>query len=130
MKIKILSLALLIVASLLMSFDGKESKTIDNCTGWQKWGDYGREAKIYLKVCEYDSGGSGYTKFKNSNNKAVRISFEFTFYNGKVDKNNSTKINAYSETNPSSCYSCARKNGGLKSWKITKIAFEGEKGFW
>lgn len=126
MKIKVLSLLLIFsVAPFLMSFNNSN----DKCTDWQSWGNYGRESKLYIKICEYESGGSGYYKFKNSNDKAVRISFELTFNSGKVSKG-STNVKAYSETSGSSCFSCASKNSGVKEWSLTNIAFDGEDGYW
>lgn len=126
MKIKSLSIVLILFAIIfLMSFTSGN----DRCTDWEAWGNYGRESKLYIKICEYESGGSGYYKFKNSNDKAVRISFELTFNNGKTSKG-STNVKVYSETSGSSCYSCASKNSGVKEWSITKIAFEGEDGYW
>ncbi len=126
MKIKILSLVLALSAiTISMSFTNVD----DRCTDWLAWGNYGRESKLYIKICEYESGGSGYYKFKNSNDKAVRISFELIFNNGKTSTG-STNIKAYHETNGSSCYSCADKNSGVKEWSLKKIAFEGEDGYW
>jgi hypothetical protein len=119
------AIAVLAVMTVLMSFKGDN----DRCTDWQPWGHAGREAKLYIKVCEYESRGSGYYKFKNSNDKAVRISFELTFNSGKVSKG-SKNIPAFTESGPSSCYSCATKNSGVKEWRLTKIAFEGEDGYW
>ncbi len=101
----------------------------DRCTDWQSWSKYGRESKLFIKICEYESGGSGYYKFKNNNDKAVRISFTLTFNNGKTFKG-STNVKAYSETSGASCYSCASKNSGVKEWSLTTIAFAGEQGYW
>lgn len=100
----------------------------DRCNEWQSWKDTGPESRIFIKICEYASGGSGYYKFKNENNKAVRISFELIF-NDDTKFKGSCNIKANSEHSPGACFKCAKKNGGVKQWKLTKIAFEGEEGY-
>ncbi len=126
MKNKILSAALLLAGIFaLMSF----APGNDKCSEWQAAASSGRASDIYIKICEYASGGSGSYNFKNNSNKAVRISFILTFNNGKTNKG-SKNIRANSEARPSSCFNCAQKNGGLKEWSLTKIAFEGEEGYW
>jgi hypothetical protein len=101
----------------------------DRCTEWNSAAQYGRESKIFIKICEYESGGSGYYKFKNDNNSAVRISFVITFNNGSTWEA-STNVKAYSETNGSSCFNCAKKNSGAQHWSLKSVAFEGEEGYW
>jgi len=131
MKLKVLSLMLAVFAStILMSFNSSTNGDGDKCTEWAAWENSGRGAKIYVKVCEYESGGSGYYKFKNNNDQSVRIFFTFYFKNGKTMKR-SKNIPAYSVTDGAACYNCAIKNGGgVKSWSITGMHFEGEKGYW
>jgi len=99
--------------------------TYDNCTDWQEW----ESTDIYIKTCEYSGGGSGYYKFKNDNDKGVRIRFTLYFNNGKESKL-SKNISGNSISSHSSCFSCARKNGGVDQWSITEIIFEGEEGYW
>ncbi|PHR49184.1 MAG: hypothetical protein COA32_03800 [Fluviicola sp.] len=132
MKILII-LSLISLLSTTKDFTTNSNKVISSkenrCTSWDPWGTSGQERLLYLKICEYSSGGSGYIKFKNSNNQAVRISYKLTFNNGKT-QTGSTNISANSETNKSSCFNCAQKNSGVKYWSLTKIAFEGEEGYW
>lgn len=131
MKKVILFTMATIVALGIMSFslsnENSENlkNTYDNCTDWDEW----ESTDVYIKICEYSSGGSGYYKFKNDNDKGVRISFTLYFANGKTSRL-STNIKAYSETNGASCFSCAKKNGGADQWQITKMTFEGEEGYW
>lgn len=106
----------------------KELKS-NRCTSWDAYSNTGRESELYLKICEYSSGGSGYIKFKNGNNVGVRISYKLTFYNGET-QTGSTNVKAFSETSGSSCYNCAQKNSGVKYWALTKIVYEGENGYW
>ena len=125
----------------MMAFTGDHSNPIsldekttinelgDRCSNWQRWKNYGHGSQIYLKVCERASGGSGYTQWKNTDRRDVRISWRFNYYKGNPSKG-STRIKGYGQTTPSSCYRCARRNSGLKTWEMTKIAFEGQKGFW
>jgi hypothetical protein len=114
--------------------DNKTSSIVannDKCSEWASFAPHGtgQAANIYIKDCEYESGDSGYFLLKNDNNVAVRISIELTFYDGSVWKS-SAHIEALSETGGHSCYSCAKKNGGLKSWALTQMAFKGEEGYW
>lgn len=101
-------------------------RVADRCTGWQA---NSAHSGIDIMICEYESGGSGYYKFRNRYNKAARISFKITFRNGK-STTGSTNIPAGSETSGSSCFSCAAKNSGVQSWSLEKVKFEGEDGYW
>jgi hypothetical protein len=49
------------------------SSTFDRCTEWDSTSTY---EHLYIKLCEYDSGGSGYYQFKNNYDKHVRFSFK------------------------------------------------------
>lgn len=111
----------LFVAALLISSNAWAG---DRCTVWM-----GGDAGIYIRICEYESGGSGYVQFKNTKYKDARISYVLIFNNGKRSKG-STPIKARSETGGASCYSCARQNSGVRQWAITKIRFRGEAGYW
>ena len=124
MNIKALTLLTVLLSSTLMS----HTTNNDRCSDWNPGGQYGRESKIYIMVCEYESGNSGYYRFKNGHDKAIRISFELTFNSGKT-YTASANVKAYSESSHSSCYSCANKNSGVKHWSLKKIAFEGEDGY-
>lgn len=114
---------------LLTVFMALTAVAADRCTSWQAYKTSGPESRIFIKICEYESGGSGYYKFKNDNDKDVRISFVITFNDGSTWKG-STKIDAYSTTDGSACSKCASKKSGVDSWELTKIAFEGENGYW
>lgn len=114
----------ILVLPVLMSFTSGN----DRCTEWMPWRTSGREANIYLKICERESGGSGYYSFKNDNKKAVYIGYKLTYNNGKTFKGG-RRIQAYSETGGISCSECASKNGGVKEWELTSVIFEGEVGF-
>ena len=120
----ILSLSILIFSSFT-----NPVKIQDTCSDWTSAGE-GRLAYLYLKVCEYESGNSGYIKIKNENNKAVRLTYHLKFKNGDHESG-SNKIGANSESNSSSCWNCAVKNtGGLESFVFDNVFFEGEEGFW
>ena len=98
----------------------------DTCQGWQKAGSMGRQAQISINICERASGGSGYVTLKNSADTAVQVSYKINFNNGE-SQSGSTPIKANSETSGSSCFNCAEKNGGgIQSWSVYNIEFEGE----
>ena len=102
----------------------------DICSEWSPGGAAGPISLLYLKVCEYKDGGSGYLKLKNENNKSVRLSYKIYFNNGKT-ANGNTNIPSNSETSGSSCFYCATKNGGgVLKFEFDHIFFEGEKGYW
>lgn len=101
----------------------------DQCTDWSEYYIEGRKSGLYLKTCQYESGGSGYYKLKNTNGKDVRVHFKIVFNDGTSFKG-STNIKAYSQTSGSSCFKCAAKNSGAKNWTVTKYAFKGEEGYW
>lgn len=101
-------------------------ETLDRCTEWDSTRTY---EHLYMRLCEYDSGGSGYYEFKNNYNKHVRFSFKIYHKNGDVTKG-STNVKS-GQTHKASCYKCAQKNGGgNESYVIDKVFFEGEKGYW
>lgn len=112
-----------------MSFSSDHTIGSDRCTDWQAWKRQGRESKLSLKICENATSTYGTYEFKNSNDTNVRIGFMLYFNNGKSYKG-SMRINAYSQSNKAACPSCATNNSGLKEWSLTKIAFEGEDGYW
>ena len=93
------------------------------CTEW-----LGGTSGIYIKICEYEGGGSGYYKFRNDNNRDARVSFKLIFNDGKALKG-STPVKANSETGGASCFSCAERNSGVARWIFRKIYFRGDKGF-
>lgn len=101
-------------------------KTIDRCTKWNSISQY---KHLYIKLCEYDAGGSGYYQFKNNYKKAVRFSFRIHHQNGNMTTG-STNVKP-GEIHKASCYDCANKNGGgNKLYEINDLYFEGEEGFW
>ena len=121
------SLVLLMFFMLSTSFSSSNS---DRCTDWQPWGRHGRESRIFIKICEYESGDSGYYKFKNENDIGVRISFTLTFNDGTTWKGSQNLAAHFTDKYGSACSSCSSKRNGVKSWELTKIIFEGEKGYW
>lgn len=101
-------------------------KTVDKCTEWDSPSTY---EHLYVKLCEYDSGDSGYYQFKNNYDKHVRFSFKIYHKNGEITQG-STNVKS-GQTHKASCYNCAQKNGGgNESYEIDKVFFEGEKGYW
>lgn len=46
----------LFIIIFLMSFSVKN----DKCTEWQPWCKQGRESKLYIKICDNETDGSGY----------------------------------------------------------------------
>lgn len=102
----------------------------DQCTPWEAWQTNGKNSGIYLQICENPDGTSAYYHFKNTTAKAVRISFSINHKNGKSTKG-SVQIKAKTQGKDALCTLCAtRQGGGNNTWKLTKIAFEGEAGFW
>lgn len=118
---------LFILSVLFFVFSSFSSK--DRCTDWQSYGPSGRESKVSVKICEYESSGSGYFTFKNDSTKGAKINYTLIFKNGKK-LIGTTKIRANSETTPLTCFNCATKNSGVDSWTLTELAFEGEEGYW
>ncbi|MEX0995658.1 MAG: hypothetical protein WDZ45_01260 [Flavobacteriaceae bacterium] len=110
-----------------ININNKENKTtFDRCSEWDSTNEY---KHLYTKLCEYESGGSGYYQFKNNYDKNVRFSFKIYHKNGKVTKG-STNVKS-GQTHKASCYSCAQKNGGgNESYVIENVFFEGEEGYW
>jgi hypothetical protein len=101
-------------------------KNGDRCSDWAPYGKEGREAALFIKICEYESGNSGYIQIKNENKKEVSLTYVVNFKNGK-SQTGRTSIPANKETSGSSCWQCAEKNGGgILSWRFEKIKFEGE----
>lgn len=98
----------------------------DRCNEWASTSQY---KHLYIKICEYESGGSGYYQFKNNYNKAIRFSFKIYHRNGDVTKG-STNVKP-GKIHRASCYSCAEKNGGgNKSYEISNVYFQGDEGYW
>lgn len=98
----------------------------NRCTEWDSTNTY---KHLYIQICEYKSGGSGYYQFKNNYNKAVRFSFKIYHQNGNVTSG-STNVKS-GKIHKASCYDCATKNGGgNKSYEIDNVYFEGEEGYW
>ncbi|MBG0789131.1 MAG: hypothetical protein H0S80_01385 [Desulfovibrionaceae bacterium] len=97
----------------------------NKCTDWDA-----PIQNIYIMICQYPSGGSGYLRFKNANDKDVRIWYTVFFKNGSTQKG-STPIGARSATEGASCSNCAyAKGGGVYRWQLRDIKFRGEKGYW
>lgn len=126
----------LLISSIILLSSWNENKpseltfnsnlTADRCNEWASMTEF---RYLFIKICEYDSGGSGYYNFKNNYNKGIRFSFKIFHNNGNVTRG-STNLKS-GETTRASCYSCAEKNGGgNKSYEISKVFFEGEKGYW
>jgi hypothetical protein len=102
----------------------------EHCSEWDCWQQAGKKSLIYIQICEDVNGKSAYYHFKNENAKAVRISFQIEHKNGKTT-NGSTRIEAKTQSKDALCTLCAHEQGGGNvSWKLTKIAFEGDAGFW
>lgn len=96
----------------------------EHCSGWQRDLEHG----VSMNVCEYPTGGSGYTRWRNDTNRSVRIYYQLTFGNGQTSLG-SIWVPANTQSDGSACYNCARRNGGVVSWRVTRSVHEGEPGY-
>ena len=104
-------------------FKNNSNIILDRCNEWASTSEY---RYLFIKICEYVSGGSGYYQFKNNYNKGIRFSFKIFHNNGNVTKG-STNIKS-GKTSRASCFSCAEKNGGgNRSYEISKVFLKEKK---
>ena len=84
----------------------------DRCTDWQQ----SSTDPVALKVCEYSSGGSGKAEIRNTGYNNARVCYELDFYESS-SYNGCHTLSPGSSTTVS-CFSCAERNGGMKSWSV------------
>ena len=118
----------IILTALLIVLSDDSSSLLQekNCTGWTNTSEH---RYLYIRICEYVSGGSGTYEFKNESNQDVRFSFKIYHNNGKITSG-STKVKS-GEEHRASCFTCATKNGGgTDSYEIYKVCYESDDCFW
>jgi hypothetical protein len=87
------------------------------CSPWEY---SSADTSIEFQQCQYVGGGSGFYRWRNNHNYDVHIYFRIEGMNGGVI-NGGTYLPAQSETAAASCFSCGSRNGGLRSWQLTRI---------
>jgi hypothetical protein len=109
MRKRVISLSIFLITTFF--FTG--NALADDCTDWNQ----SSSSDAALKVCQYDSGGSGYARVKNTGYVTARICYELTRKGSKVEHGCNT-LAPGSETK-FSCFGCAERNGGIDRWSAT-----------
>ena len=98
---------------LMVFFFYSSNALAERCTDWAP----SSSVPAAMKMCEYDSGGSGHAMVKNTGYTTARICYKL-FNGGKKVQSGCNTLAPDDSTN-FSCFSCAERNGGVDTWSAT-----------
>ena len=98
---------------LILFFLYASNALAERCTDWAS----SSSVPAAIKMCEYDSGGSGHAMVKNTGYTTARICYKLFSGSKKVESGCHTL--APDDQTKFSCFSCAERNGGVDRWSAT-----------